>query len=153
MNKHFTSTGYVIYQNQVLLHRHKKINQLLPPGGHLELNETPVDAVLREVKEETGLDVELIFDKTTVSFSYPLHIPTPEIILLEDIQDPETGFHQHIDFIYFCIPTKIPKVENTWIWFNEDSLLHGHTTNEGLLLIPPLDVVEISLKAIRKLKN
>ena len=27
------------------------------PGGHLELNESIVDSMIREVKEETGLDV------------------------------------------------------------------------------------------------
>lgn len=29
------------------------------PGGHLDKNEEPEDAVKREVKEETGLDVEI----------------------------------------------------------------------------------------------
>ena len=31
----------------------------LPPGGHIEVNEDPIEAVLREVLEETGLEVEV----------------------------------------------------------------------------------------------
>jgi len=31
----------------------------LPPGGHIGKNETPDEAVVREVQEETGLDIEL----------------------------------------------------------------------------------------------
>ena len=38
------------------------------PGGHVELGETLIDAVRREIKEETGLDVEVgalldVFDR------------------------------------------------------------------------------------------
>ena len=153
MHKHFTSTGYVIYKNQVLLHLHKKINKYLPPGGHLEINETPIEAVLREVKEETGLDVNLIYDKQLNNFSYPQTLPVPEKILLEDINDPDTGFHQHIDFIYFCVPKYQTKISDSWIWFSESSLKNGYKTSGGALLIPPPDVVEISLEAIKKLKN
>jgi 8-oxo-dGTP pyrophosphatase MutT (NUDIX family) len=153
MHKHFTSTGYVIYEKQVLLHLHKKINQYLPPGGHLEINETPSEAVLREVKEETGLEVNLIFDNQLNAFLYPQTLPVPEKILLENIDDPDTRFHQHIDFIYFCVPKYQPKISDPWLWFNESSLKNGYKTDEGLLLIPPPDVVEISLEAIKKIKN
>ena len=30
------------------------------PGGHLNVGESPKDALIREVKEETGLDVEIV---------------------------------------------------------------------------------------------
>ena len=35
-------------------------NKFTVPGGHIELGETAEDAIKREVKEETGLDVESV---------------------------------------------------------------------------------------------
>ena len=39
-------------------------------GGHLEKNETPEDALIREVKEETGLDVISYSKKGLIHFNY-----------------------------------------------------------------------------------
>jgi 8-oxo-dGTP pyrophosphatase MutT (NUDIX family) len=41
----------------VLLHLHRKLGMWLPPGGHIERDELPDDAAVREVFEETGLRV------------------------------------------------------------------------------------------------
>lgn len=45
-------------QPTVLFHMHKKIHKLLQPGGHIELDETPWQAILHEVCEETGYDLQ-----------------------------------------------------------------------------------------------
>ena len=62
MDRHFTATGYVVIDNSILLHFHPKVKMWLPPGGHIELNEDPNQAVIREVYEETSIEVELISD-------------------------------------------------------------------------------------------
>lgn len=41
----------------VLFHMHKKVHILLQPGGHIELHETPWQAVLHEIHEETGYEL------------------------------------------------------------------------------------------------
>jgi 8-oxo-dGTP pyrophosphatase MutT (NUDIX family) len=46
--------------NRVLLARHADTKQWVAPGGSIEPNEKPVDAVIRETLEETGLIVEPI---------------------------------------------------------------------------------------------
>jgi len=55
----------------LLMQSHKWRNRYVVPGGHIELGETMQDALRREVKEETGLDIydieflmfqEFIFD-------------------------------------------------------------------------------------------
>ena len=43
---------------QILLHIHKKYGRLMQPGGHVELTETPWQAVLHEITEETGYNLE-----------------------------------------------------------------------------------------------
>lgn len=48
-------------EGKILLTRsHKWHNKYTLPGGHIELGETMMDAVKREVREETGLDVEVV---------------------------------------------------------------------------------------------
>jgi 8-oxo-dGTP pyrophosphatase MutT (NUDIX family) len=53
--KQFTATAYIVKENQVLLHFHKKLGKWLPPGGHLEEGETPPECAIREAKEETSV--------------------------------------------------------------------------------------------------
>ena len=49
-------------QNEVLMVRHRQegINIWLVPGGNVEGNECSLEAAVREVREETGIDVEII---------------------------------------------------------------------------------------------
>ena len=58
--RHFTVAVFVVWEGNVLLHFHRKLSMWLPPGGHIEQGELPDDAAVREVLEETGLEVELV---------------------------------------------------------------------------------------------
>lgn len=49
----------VVNENKILLVKNPK-NQWLLPKGHLEKDETEEQAAVREIKEETDIDVELI---------------------------------------------------------------------------------------------
>ena len=60
--RHFVASGYIVKDDRILLVNHKKHGMWLPVGGHMEGDETPDQTVKREVKEETGLDVEIISD-------------------------------------------------------------------------------------------
>lgn len=54
-------TGVLIKDNKVLLARHTYgagTGLLIVPGGYLNYNETPQEAVVREYKEETGITVK-----------------------------------------------------------------------------------------------
>lgn len=54
-------TGVVIHEEKVLLARHtygKGSGKLILPGGYVQYNETPQDALVREYLEETGIKVE-----------------------------------------------------------------------------------------------
>lgn len=60
--RHFCASTYVINpeNKKVLLVKHKDFNKWLQPGGHIEENETPEEAAIREVYEETGIKTTLI---------------------------------------------------------------------------------------------
>lgn len=52
--------------HSVYLVHHKKANDWIAPGGHLELNETPLDTLFREFKEEldyepTNFDIKPLY--------------------------------------------------------------------------------------------
>lgn len=56
-----TASAYIIRldgpEPRLMLHMHKKLHVLLQFGGHVELNETPWQAVTHEVGEESGYDM------------------------------------------------------------------------------------------------
>lgn len=125
--RHFTATGFVVQDRATLLHWHPKLAMWLPPGGHVEENEDPVQAVLREVEEETGIVVEVVpTGGVEDGLAHPVSIPPPITILIEDIDDPVDGFHQHIDFIYVCRPTvPVNALPDGWRWVSEEDLAAG----------------------------
>ena len=49
--------GIVLHQGCVLLVKMKRNEQFVLPGGGIELGEQAADALRREMKEETGIDV------------------------------------------------------------------------------------------------
>ena len=58
IERHFTVAVFVVWQERVLLHRHAKLGMWLPPGGHIEPDELPDDAAVREVEEEYAIPPE-----------------------------------------------------------------------------------------------
>tara|TARA_B110000438_G_scaffold293326_1_gene332997 strand:+ start:69 stop:542 length:474 start_codon:yes stop_codon:yes gene_type:complete len=155
MIKHFTSTIFVVFKSKIALHWHKKVEEWLPAGGHIDSNETPVDAGLREVKEEMGIDVK-IFSKSKYSFDQVVNIAVPEAILIESVFDINVGNHEHIDFVYFGIPLlqKI-SLSDDWIWLTSKDLISNKKliTQNGLLKSPPDDVIKLGVEAIKMVNN
>jgi len=55
-----TASGVLVYEQKVLLIKHKKLGFWLAPGGHIDEDESPDQAAVREFWEETGLRVKAI---------------------------------------------------------------------------------------------
>lgn len=126
MLKHFTVTVYIcaLVDNEVkaLLHRHKKHKMWLGIGGHVEINENPIEALNREVKEEAGISVELVTDKKDlIKTENVTQLIAPFSLLEEKISAREgEPAHYHIDFIYCAITNKPQKVKmhEEFGWFS-----------------------------------
>lgn len=109
MKKQFTATGYVVNQDRtrMLMIFHKTLQCWLPPGGHVDPDEYPGDAALREVFEETGvrarhvgayaLDLELD-DPTEVQLPTPFAMSAQ--LIPESHKDVE---HIHMDSMYLLV--------------------------------------------------
>ena len=98
-SRDFTVATFVVHGGRVLLLWHRKLQMWLPPGGHIERNELPDEAAVREVLEEAGVEVELVGERG-LGIERPRQLVRPVGIQLEDI----SPGHQHIDLIYFARP-------------------------------------------------
>lgn len=117
--RHFTVTTYLFHQEKTLLIQHPKFHKWMPPGGHLEENETPPEGARREVLEETGLEI-IFFPDEQLFLKNSLE--RPRLCLLEII--PSFGdqpAHEHIDLIFFAQPislTPISPAAHQTQWFS-----------------------------------
>lgn len=103
MDRQFTASAHIINdQRHVLLIFHRKLGVWLPPGGHMDAHETPAEAARREVREETGLEIEFLMQENVwIDRWNAKSIERPYLCLVEEI--PAHGDqpqHQHIDFVY-----------------------------------------------------
>ena len=154
--RHFTATGFIIHNDHVLLHWHKKVKEWLPPGGHIEPNEDPMQAVIREIYEEPNLNVTVVPTHPSIQFDYPEQVHAPVTIMIEDIDDPIDGFHQHIDMIYFCrISNDNNSIPEGWILISKDEISNRKSISNGkdIAQPPPNDVTLLALQAFEIIKN
>ncbi len=103
MVKHFTTSTYLMNESftKTLFMRHPKFSKWLPPGGHIEANETPEEAARREIAEETGVKkLNFICNENKDNFSdrRTEMLLKPHFIMSQLI---ETD-HYHLDMIFFA---------------------------------------------------
>jgi 8-oxo-dGTP pyrophosphatase MutT (NUDIX family) len=53
---HITAGCFIVDGDRLLLHHHRRLDRWLQMGGHVDGDESALDAALREAKEESGLD-------------------------------------------------------------------------------------------------
>lgn len=98
IKRSITSSVYVVHNNKVLLHKHKKYNTLFPLGGKMNEEEVPHETALREVFEESGLEVELYNRDNELDLGKVIQLHSPIHTLLENVGHEV----ENIDFIYFA---------------------------------------------------
>ncbi len=120
--KHFTASAWIITKSnpkKVLLVHHRKYNKWIQPGGHIEKFENPIEAVIREVKEETGLYISHLKDKVKVLPDGDKFMPSPDFIQEQNIpahgEEPQ---HFHLD-IGYVIEMKEQELEHNKFELND----------------------------------
>lgn len=140
----FTVEVFVVYKNKVLLRLHDKYNMWFSVGGHIELDEDPNTAAIREVKEEVGLDIVLDTKLQDINIQEP-HYKTlipPVSLNMHSINE----VHQHVTVSYFATTdsdTIIPeKPTDQWKWLTAQEV-------EAMDLRP--DIKHYALRALKEL--
>jgi len=155
MERHFTVSGFVVDEGRTLLHWHPKLAIWLPPGGHIDPNEDPVQAVLREVLEETGMTTEVVPGGRSFSFTNVGQLPSPLSIIVADVGEGD-AMHQHIDLAYVVRPVAgvddvEPECDHGFVWVSEQQLRDCETLPVAATgAETPLtdDVREVGIEAI-----
>lgn len=126
----FTVNGFIFQGNKILLIYHKNHKMWLGVGGHLEDGETPDSQLMKEVKEETALNVEVLDagPKVKISDHVVRNCPTPFHADLHGVGD-----HLHYAQYYVCtikdkntIVTPEKREFEIYKWFTEEEVANHH---------------------------
>jgi 8-oxo-dGTP pyrophosphatase MutT (NUDIX family) len=98
----FTVAIFVVHDEKILLIHHRQLDKWLPLGGHIEMDEDPEQAALREAKEESGLEVELLGERPPTTGPGTRALIAPRFLDIHRITDT----HEHIGMIYWARPKR-----------------------------------------------
>lgn len=123
MEKHFCVSVYVMNpcNRTFLLMNHKKLGKWVQPGGHIELNEDPEEAAIRETLEETGIQINLIGERIPRNQDFIRPLAIQKNIIRPD--------HIHIDIVYMAVPAESDTIvvnqneSNGANWFSIDEIM------------------------------
>lgn len=125
IHKHydFVISVFIVHRDKVLLVHHRKYNEWLPIGGHIELNEDPEQTLNREIREECGLRVRILNETPAIGHRGVKPLPTPSYMDAHRISES----HKHIAHVYFGISSSRhvrlhTREHKEFGWFSEKEL-------------------------------
>ena len=110
-----SARAIILQENKVLLIHSKKYNYYKFPGGGIEAGEDPVQALCREVQEETGYVVK---ESTIREFGY---VPRRQ----RDEKD-EQGIFAQDNYYYFCEITDQKPTDRKLDDYEREEALHPY---------------------------
>ena len=123
------------YKDQVLLIKHVNGGHWAFPKGHVENNETEEETALREIKEETGMDVTLYTDYRKVVTYSPKFDVTKDVVYFVAVTDDSEPVRQE---------EEISRIK--WVDM-EDAINHVSYDNDKTVL---LGAIEHYLNKVKK---
>lgn len=118
----FVISVFIVHDDRVLLVHHPKYDKWLPMGGHIELDEDVEDALFREIREETGLEVEVLSTKPDVDTNDTKFLLVPSFMDVHEANPP----HKHIALVYFARAKdskhQLSSEHSDINWLSEDDL-------------------------------
>lgn len=121
----WTVDVYIVHQHKVLLRLHEKYHIWLGVGGHIELDEDPLQAAKRECLEEVGLTITVHGEKELerMTDEESRDLPIPAFLNIHRV----SPTHEHIGMVYVATSDSdvvVPENEtDTWAWLTRDEVL------------------------------
>lgn len=141
MDRHFTVSVFIVHKDKVLLHSHKKAKKILPLGGHIEVNELPEEACIREAQEESGLKITL-YNPVNKELKKSCDLVGEKLLVnpMYTIFGEITPGHCHIDFVYYATSkscgTRPANGESDLLkWYSKEELKNADNIQENILIM------------------
>ena len=144
--RHFTAITHIVYNDKALLLFHKKYKIWVPVGGHIERDELPHEAALREIKEESGLDVDLYQHDKDIKMNVDnakIIVPPVHTVLVD--MNPN---HQHIDLVFYAksknanfVPSPNEAKEMKWLSADEIKSANNMPDNVKILALEAIELL------------
>lgn len=144
-----TVAGFIFNNDRLLLIKHKKLGLWLPIGGHIEKDEVPDDAMVREAREEVGLDIKILNEETS-PFSGRDEIRQLTLPFYANVHN--VGSHWHYCNFYICESPSLQVLINKEEledagWFNRREASFRYEGREGV------GMVDFAFKKYGEIKN
>lgn len=95
-----------------LVHMHKKLHKLLQVGGHVELDETPWQALAHEVMEEAGYELSALqlLVPNSIAFTSQHYVVHPLPISINTHKFSDSHYHTDLAYAFETVaePTGVP---------------------------------------------
>ena len=112
---HVTASGYVLSpdRKEMLIIYHQKLGRWMQPGGHVDPGETVLQAAMREIGEETGLDPKTLLARKGVF----------QINVFNRLRDQQWPSHKEFDVRFLFVATTkalrhAPETTVRWVPLN-----------------------------------
>lgn len=142
-DRDFVAGAFIVRNGEILFLNHRKYGFWLQPGGHVEMGETPDEAAVRETREETGLEVEVVGEEEEFENFSAIDLPNPFNVNLHEIEEG----HWHLDFQYIV---EIVGETEGYEYDDEDMKWLSKEDLESGEYDMPENVRKSALKAIRR---
>lgn len=147
-----TVSAVIVHEGKVLLRRDQQRYSWLSPSAHIDLHETPLDALFRHVQMETGLRPQHLTILAPYADNLPLERDESEGITKPmpfdvNIQREGNSNHMHVDSAYILVSSTdelTPEVETPpeLQWFDTEQL--------GELMLTTKITVSRAIYALKK---